>query len=313
VAIVSWNTSDLLRACLRSFERDVTAGLVEVWVVDNASTDGSAEMARTEFPWAIVVASSENLGFGPAVNLVAERTRSSWIAIANADIEVAAGSVSKLLEVGTRDPEAGIVAPRLVLPDGATQHSVYAFPTLPYTLLFNSGIWRVSPRLADQMALEGHWNPDRARAVDWALGAFLLMRRPAWDAIGGFDPSQWMYAEDLDLGWRAAQAGWKTLFESTAVVRHHGAAATSQLWGDARDERWQRSTYAWMLRRRGLVVTRSFGLMNTAGAAVRTGLLTIPAVVLGRPWRAKWATMRRWLHLHLGNLRAPRSELEGHR
>ena len=288
-------------------------GLADVWVVDNASTDGSAEMAAAEFPWATVVASTENLGFGPAVNLVAERTRSGWIAISNADIEVTAGSLSRLLATGARDPEAGIVAPRLVLPDGATQHSVYAFPTLPYTLLFNSGIWRLSPRLADEMALEGHWNPDRARAVDWALGAFLLMRRPAWDAIGGFDPGQWMYAEDLDLGWRAARAGWKTCFEPAAIVRHHGAAATSQLWGDARDVQWQRSTYGWMLRRRGPLVTRTFGLMNTAGAAVRAGLLTVPALVLGGPWRAKWGTMRRWLRLHSANLRAPRSELDGHR
>ncbi len=270
-------------------------------------------MARTEFPWATVVASAENVGFGPAVNLVAERTSSAWIAIANADIEVAAGSLSKLLEAGARDPEAGLVAPRLVLPDGATQHSVYAFPTLPYTLLFNSGIWRLSSRLADQMMLEGRWNPDRARTVDWALGAFLLMRRPAWDAIGGFDPNQWMYAEDLDLGWRAAQAGWRTSYEPTAVVRHHGAASTSQLWGDARDVQWQRSTYAWMLRRRGPLVTRAFGLMNTAGAAVRAGLLTVPAVALGGPWRAKWGTMRRWMQLHRGNLLASRSELEGHR
>src|SRR5437588_11036854 len=70
VAIVSWNTSDLLRACLASLRPDVSAGLADVWVVDNASTDGSADVARSEFPWAHVVASTENLGFGPAVNLV---------------------------------------------------------------------------------------------------------------------------------------------------------------------------------------------------------------------------------------------------
>jgi len=307
IAVVSWNTRELLAACLRSLEPEVTSGLAEVWVVDNASTDGSASLVRDGFGWAQLIALEENVGFGPAVNLAAARTSAPWLAIANADIELTPGALPTLLAAGAADAAAGIVAPRLVLPGGATQHSVYPFPTLPFTLAFNLGLGSLSRRLAEHWTLEGHWHGERARAVDWAIGAFLLVRRAAWDSVGGFDGEQWMYAEDLDLGWRCAAAGWGTRFEPAAVVRHHGAASTTQLWGDERDARWQRSTYAWMLRRRGHAITRAFALINTLGAAVRALLAAV------RRDRAGWRVMGRWTQLHGSNLLAARSELERHR
>jgi N-acetylglucosaminyl-diphospho-decaprenol L-rhamnosyltransferase len=312
VAVVSWNTLELLRACLRSLEPEAQAGRATVWVVDNASSDGSAEMVRSEFPSAQLLASADNLGFGPAVNLVAERTASPWLAIANADTELFPGSLEELLAAGRRHPRAGILAPRLVLGSGETQHSAYKLPRLGFTLAFNLGVYALSHRLASSMLLEGYWPGDRERRVGWALGAFLLVRREAWDAAGGFDPGQWMYAEDVDLGWRVEAAGWETWFVPGAPVRHHGAAATSQLWGDERDVRWQRSTYAWMLRRRGLLATRAYGVVNTLGAAARVALYALP---LGRPGLR--AERRRasahWLRLHLVNLTASRSTLEAHR
>jgi GT2 family glycosyltransferase len=317
IVIVSWNTRELLGACLRSIEPEARAGVAEAWVIDNASSDGSAEMAQAEFPWARVVASPENLGFGPAANLIAARTTSPWLAVANADIELFPGSLAALLRAGAADARAGIVAPRLVLPGGATQHSAYAFPRLGFTLAFNLGAAALSRRLAARMLLEGYWRGDRARNVDWALGAFLLVRRAAWDAVGGFDPAQWMYAEDLDLGWRVAAAGWHTRFAPDAPVLHHGAAATSQLWGDDRDVRWQRSTYAWMLRRRGAPITRGYGLLNTAGAAARVLLYAIlSALPAGRRrelHRARRDANRHWLRLHAGNLLASRASLREHR
>jgi N-acetylglucosaminyl-diphospho-decaprenol L-rhamnosyltransferase len=313
IAVVSWNTRELLRRCLRSIEPEVTGGRARTWVVDNGSTDGSAQMVRDEFGRVTLLALSENLGFGASVNLVARETESRWIAIANADVELEPGALSALLQTAERDPRVGIVAPRLVLPDGTTQHSVYSFPTLAFTLALNLGLGSLSPQLADRLAFMGRWNPARARVVDWAIGAFLLIRREAWEAIGGFDEAHWMYAEDLDLGWRAAAAGWRTRFEPSATVHHHGSAATAQLWGEDRDVQWQRSTYAWMLRRRGVLLTRICALINTAGAAVRLALLTPPALLFGGDWRARWRVMRRWTRLHLDNLLASRAVLEAHR
>ena len=291
VAVVSWNTRDLLRECLRSL---VDEPLAEVWVVDNASTDGSAEMVRAEFPSVELIALERNVGFGPAVNLVASRTSTPWIAPANSDIEVRPGAVRALLDAASRHPRAGVFAPRLELPSGETQHSVYAFPTIPFTARFNLGFHR---RVGDRLCLEGFWDPSRERDVDWALGAFLLVRRAAWVAAGGFDDQQWMYAEDLDLGWRIARAGYTTHYVPAARVLHHASAATTQAWGDERTLRWLRSTYAWMLRRRGLVRTRITAAINVTGAYAR----------------ARNPYFRMWGGLHRRAGFAPRRDLESHR
>jgi GT2 family glycosyltransferase len=312
IAVVSWNTRDLLDACLSSLQPDVEAGLAEAWVVDNASSDGSPEMVRERHPWARLVASAENLGFGPAVNLVASRTDCPWIAPANSDIELTPGALRALLACGDRHPGAGIVAPRLVLPDGQTQHSVYSFPTVPFTILFNTGLAGLSSSVADRLALEGRWQSDRPRFVDWAIGAFLLVRRTAWDAIGGFDDQQWMYAEDLDLGWRAAQAGWATRYEPDAQVLHHASAATIQAWGDARRAQWMQSTYAWMWRRRGRLRTRATAIVNIAGAAWRAPLLARAARRRGARRSDGLREAWQWMRLHAHGL-APGRELERHR
>jgi N-acetylglucosaminyl-diphospho-decaprenol L-rhamnosyltransferase len=288
VAVVSWNTRDLLRDCLASLVGDP---LAEVWVVDNASADGSADMVRAEFPSVQLLALEENVGFGPAVNLVAQRTTTAFVAPANADIAVRPGA---LLDVAARSPGAGILAPRLELPSGETQHSVYAFPTIPFTLAFNLGL---AERMGDRLCLEGHWNAEIERDVDWALGAFLVVRREAWDAAGGFDAQQWMYAEDLDLGWRVARAGYTTHYVPAARVLHHASAATTQAWGDERTLRWLRSTYSWLLRRRGLSRTRATALINVLGAYAR----------------ARDPYFRMWGGLHRRAGFAPRAELEGHR
>src|SRR3954452_2855659 len=93
VAVVSWNTRELLRRCLESFAAEVDAGRCELWVVDNASSDGSPELVRERFPWVRLVASKENLGFGPAVNLVARQTSAPWLGVANADIALRRGAI----------------------------------------------------------------------------------------------------------------------------------------------------------------------------------------------------------------------------
>jgi GT2 family glycosyltransferase len=258
-----------------------------VWVVDNASDDGSAEMVGERFRWVRLLAFEENLGFGPAVDEVADRTSTAWVAAANSDLEFEPGALERLLEAGRRDPRAGIVAPRLVLPDGSTQHSVHAFPTIPKTIVQSAAIERWSPAAADRMAVIGHFDFDRRRRVDWAHGAFLLIRREAWDAIGGFDRSQWMYAEDLDIAWRAAQAGWPSRYEPTARVRHVVSAATAKAWGDDRARRSMAASYAWMERRRGVPRTRATAAVNVGAAAVRAAVTRNPAERRRQLWHLR--------------------------
>ena len=126
------------------------------------------------------------------------------------------------------------------------------------------------------------------------------MRREAWVAAGGFDPAQWLYAEDVDLGWRMARAGWATRYVPEARVRHAESASIGPVWGEAKTERWMAATYDWMLRRRGVVRTRAVAAINVAGALAR--------------WRGSRRpdrlAFRRWAALHAIGLRS-RGEIRG--
>ena len=304
VAVVSWNTRELLAGALEALHGDVRAGRAQVWVIDNASSDGSAEMVRERFDWVHLIAAATNPGFGAAVNAVAARTRSlgaPWLAVANADTAVAPGALAALLEAGRADPRAGALAPALRLPDGSLQHSVHPFPSLRVALVLALGLVRLRPRLGDVLTLDGRWDRELGRRVDWAHGAFLLLRRDAFDAVGGFDARQFLYAEDLDLAWRLRRAGWPSRYVPEAVVDHVHAAAISQLYGETRDARALQSAYAWLRRRRGPLAPLAWAAVNIAGAGLRGLTPGVPGA----------AEFRRQARLHLRALGASRRRVAG--
>ncbi|HEU4979345.1 MAG TPA: glycosyltransferase family 2 protein, partial [Solirubrobacteraceae bacterium] len=293
-----WNTRELLARALDSLRPEVERGRADVWVVDNASEDGSREMVAERYQWVRLLASEENLGFGRAVNLVARQTSSPWFASANADVALHPGALEALLVAGARDPQAGALAPRLVLPDGSTQHSVFAFPTIAYSFLLATATYRLSARLADRLAFVGHWDSDRERRVPWAIAAFLLFRREAFDAVGGFDERQWMYAEDLDIGWRLDRAGRPTRYVPDAHVDHESAASTVQAFGDELAPVWQRSTYGFLARRRGVAYARAVAALNLFGALWRWARMVLRRAdpgLRGAHWR--------WVLVHARALR----------
>ncbi len=299
VAVVSYNTRELLTRCLRSLAGDALSGRARVVVVDNGSADGSAAAARTVAPWAEVIAREDNVGFGAAVNLVARDSASAWLAVANADVELHPGALATLLAAGD-DPRVGAVAPRLVLPDETIQHSVGPLPGIALALAFALGLHRLNRQLGDRLCLEGAWDPERSRHVPWAVGAFLLVRRSAFDAVGGFDERQWMYAEDLDLGWRLRDAGYWTRFVPGATVRHVAAAATGAAFGDERRRRrrYMAATYRVVARRRGSAYSRATAAINALGAAARLVWL-LPAAVVDRSQRGAARDTADWLVAHL--------------
>jgi GT2 family glycosyltransferase len=295
VVVVSWNTRELLADCLDSLAQDVESGLAEVIVVDNASTDGSAAMVAERYSWARLIESGKNLGFGRAVNLGARSAPDAdWIAAANADIVLTPGALRTLVQAGGADPQAGALAPRLIYPDGATQHSVHPFPTTRLMLSFTLGRQNRDPQWGDRNCLETFWDPRTARAVPWAVGAFLLIRRAAWDAVHGFDEARFMYAEDLDLGWRLLQHGWSTRYVPESRVQHVEAAATDQAYGAAKTARWQRSTYDWIAQTHGRKTATALALINTLGAAAR--------VLKPNASRAERKANLKWVRLHASPL-----------
>ena len=301
VAVVSYNTRDFLVRCLRSLHGPVSAGQAQVWVIDNASSDGSAAAARETAPWAEVHETGENLGFGRAVNRVAASTQSEWLACANADVALEPGALDALL-ARAADPSVACLAPRLVLPDGTSQSSLHNLPTLGFSLAVSLGVYRLAPAVADRMLMPGRYDLDRPREVPWAVGAFLLVRRDAFDRIGGFDEQLWMYAEDLDLGWRLREAGFRTLYVPEARVLHHGAAATEPVFGANPAPQFMRSTYDVLRRRRGRLRAGLTALVNLAGAGLRIAWMAPLAVFVPR-LRRPTVEARVWFRAHGQGLR----------
>jgi GT2 family glycosyltransferase len=290
VVVVSWNTRDLLDACLRSRRSDHDAGRASVWVVDNGSTDGSAELVCADHSWATLVRRPDNPGFGAAVNDGAARSASAWVVAANADTAVNPTAIATLLDAGARHPHAGILAPRLIGPSGETQHSMHPFPGLAAALAVDLGLARLIPGAGRRMGLEGRVDPQRECDVDWAHGAFLMVRRDLWTRLGGFDAGMWLYAEDLDLCWRARATGSATRYVPAAQVTHHISAATAQAWGDARAERAQRAAREWMLRRLGRRRTAAITVIAALGGTARVALLRVATRVA--PARFGWRLER---------------------
>jgi GT2 family glycosyltransferase len=306
IAVVSWNTRDLLARCLDSIEGDFQSGLASVVVVDNGSTDGSPDLVDAAYPWVDLVQPGENLGFGRAVNLASSGGGSPWIVAANADVELTPGALAALVGSGDRHPNAGAVAPRLILPDGSTQHSVHRFASPSQAAMFSIGAYRWSRRLGERMCIEGRWDNDRAQAIDWAFGAFVLFRRTAFERVGGFDDEQWMYAEDIDIAWRLARAGYEVWYEPDARVRHVGGASTEQAFaGFQRERRHYTAFYAWLHRRRGGPIARTTAAVSVVGELLRYAAFSLLALAAPNRWSAAATRSRSYLSLHRIGLRSP--------
>jgi N-acetylglucosaminyl-diphospho-decaprenol L-rhamnosyltransferase len=219
VVIVSYRSRELLRRCLESLRAHPPAVPMTVVVVDNDSRDGTAEMVRDDYPEVELVRSPTNLGFAAATNLGAARGGAPYLLALNPDTEVTARALDTVLETMGAHPEAGVVGARLLRDNGTLDHaSKRTFPTPLSALGHFSGVGRrpgARGRLAAYRAPEVESGP-----VDAVNGAFMLMRRDAFERLGGFDEGYWMYMEDLDLSYRLARAGWLSWYEPAATVTH---------------------------------------------------------------------------------------------
>jgi GT2 family glycosyltransferase len=221
--IVSYNTRDLLRDCLRHLTGQ------RVIVVDNASTDGSTAMIRAEFPAVELIANPGNRGFAAACNQGLAASAEEFILILNPDTAVTATALTTLLDTMRSAPQAGACGPRIVNPDDSLQPSCRRFPTLGRLVMDEFGLGKLFPhsRLFGDYRMTW-WAHDRRREVDQLMGAALLLRRAALDQVGVFDERFFMYYEEVDLCLRLHQRGWKILFVPDAIVTHHGGASARQ-------------------------------------------------------------------------------------
>lgn len=226
IVVVNYNTCSHLRACLDS----ISAVLMgEVIVVDNASTDGSVQMVRREFPSVQLICNTVNIGYGAAVNQAVAQSDAFWILLLNSDTRLDENIFATLQSYIDTNPRAAIIGPRIINIDGSLQPSCYLFPTLLHVFLEESTLGRWVYRLPfiRSRCLRA-WAHDAARQVPWVLGATLLLRREAFDSVDGFDPAFFLYAEEIDLSYRLKQVGWETHFTPDTTVTHIGGATTRQ-------------------------------------------------------------------------------------
>lgn len=227
--VVNWNAGDLLGRCLESLQRSELP--LEVLLVDNASTDGTTSTVRERFPAVRLIENRENLGFSRANNQALSQSRGRFILLLNPDAELQTGALEALVSRLEARPQAAVVGPRVIDGQGRPQSTRRRFPTLGTEFLESTLLQRFLP--LDHPVLRRYYLLDRsdeeAQAVDWLVGACLLVRRAALDQVGPLDERFFMYFEEVDWCQRLRWAGWEILYEPSALVVHHGGRSSEQV------------------------------------------------------------------------------------
>jgi N-acetylglucosaminyl-diphospho-decaprenol L-rhamnosyltransferase len=242
-------------------------------VVDNGSKDGAPERAVARHDHVQLVRSPGNVGYGRAANIGVRAVdpEVAWVLVCNPDTQVTPGAVLTLLDAATAHPEAGLLGPRIVEPDGSIYPSARALPSVRTGIghAVFSGVWPTNPwtRRYQQRDVS---NSRVVSEVGWLSGAFLLVRREAFEAVGGFDDDFFMYFEDVDLGRRLDLAGWKNLFVPEAEVVHIGGASTAKV-ADVMVRAHHRSAYTYIAKTHPGAVWAPVRVAVRLGLAVRAG------------------------------------------
>ena len=226
IVVISYNTREMTLECLRSVYAQTQLPF-ELIVVDNASTDGSAEAIAAEFPDLHLIAETTNHGFAPAHDIALHHATAPWLLLLNPDTVVLDGAVDRLYAAAQEHPRAGIWGGRTLFADGQLNPaSCWGRMTLWSTFCRLVGLNRIfaSSEFFNSETY-GTWPRDSDREVDIVVGCFFLMRRADWDALGGFDPVFTMYGEEADLCLRARAAGFSPMVTARAEIIHYGGAS----------------------------------------------------------------------------------------
>jgi N-acetylglucosaminyl-diphospho-decaprenol L-rhamnosyltransferase len=279
ILIVSWNVRDLLAACLESAICSLstlhTPLSTDFVVVDNASTDGSAEMVRARFPQFQLITSEKNLGFAGGNNAgirywgldapISNTQYPRYVLLLNPDTVVHGDALATLVRFMDATPRAGVCGARLIYGDGSFQHSAFGFPGLWQIALDAPGVHgrliesRLNGRYSRKLYASG-----RPFEIDHPLGAAMLVRSDAIRQVGLMDEGFHMYCEEIDWAWRIKEAGWKIYCVPQAEIVHYAGQSTQQirpemivaLWTSRlrlyrkHHPAWKQAVARWLVRRK---------------------------------------------------------------
>lgn len=273
LSIATWNNREMLADCLRSIERPAADLATETWVVDNASTDGTAEMVRSEFPWVRLLCNRRPMGFSANHNQVLRRAESPYVLLLNDDTVILGDALAHTVQFMENHPEAGAAGCTLLKPDGAAERISQRFPH-PLDPIFPRLRRKVDPRRETG-------DPTEAVEVDRWSGASLMIRREALDQVGlldeRFDPA---YGEDTDLCYRIRGAGWRIYrLPGAKVVHYRGQTARREFSDHAR--RLQEAKFLWYRKHRSRIALFVYRLAVLAASFVQL-VACLPLLLLSR-------------------------------
>lgn len=252
VIIVSYNTKNLLRECLRSlFEGNTRKMVFEVFVIDNASADDSAEMVRKEFPHVFLIQNKKNMGFSKANNKAVKKAKGTFILFLNPDTIADPRVLEEMVSFMEDHGDAGVVTCKVNLVNGQLDDACHrGFPTPWNALCYFSGLSRLFPRSKFFNGYNIGWeNMTAVHEIDACAGAFMMTRREAGEKVGWWDEDYFWYGEDIDFCYRLKHKGWKIFYVPYGSIIHYkgvsgGIKETSKNISKANRETRIRATLA---------------------------------------------------------------------
>lgn len=293
VIIVSFNASELLKACLWSLFQSQTNHELEVVIVDNNSADDSVSMVREYFPQVILIENPWNAGFAAGVNQAYVASTGGYVLLLNPDARLRPGAIDRVVEFMETHPECGICGARLVNPKGDLEPSARRFPSSIYKFLTTSGL---STHFASSKVFGRgdyrYFDHNSVLEVDWVPGTFSAIRRRMIEQLGFFDERFYLYYEETDLCLRAKGAGWKVYFVPDAEVVHEGGGCSKTL-RDMEFDTGGAQLLKFRMRSEMLYFRKNYGISSViANAGVEVGWHILRALVNLRPGKASQVKRR---------------------
>ena len=221
ISIVAYNSLDYLRECLDSIYAHSPEDDFDIIVVDNASSDGTGEIIKKDYPDVLLICNKKNKGFATACNQAITATDSKYILLINSDCEVYKGSIDRLMDYFGQIPKAAITGPKIVNSDGSLQYSCRRFPSF-FGAAAHSILTHIYP---DNPFSKRYKLVDISRKepfpVDWVSGSCMMIRRNALNDTGLLDENYFMYVEDIDICYRMWQNGWEVHYMPHSQILHH--------------------------------------------------------------------------------------------
>lgn len=229
IVIVNWNTREMLRDCLQSVFDNIGALEAEVFVVDNASGDGSPDMVAANFPQTILIRNAENRGFATANNQALTSARGEYVLLLNSDTLVHGTVLESSRQYMNAHSGVGVLGCRVLNADGSLQITCSKWPSLMNLALLTSGLWKLpGPAFLDRYQMT-RWDRTDARSVDVVSGCYMFVRARAIHEVGLLDESFFFYGEETDWCRRFQGAGWQLQFAPVGAITHYGGGSVKRL------------------------------------------------------------------------------------